>query len=477
MAIDTNINPWAYGAVVVDQRPYMQFYQQQQAQRQAKETALDNYFKDLGKNVTPAGMRSQDVPGLTQKANEWRQFYAQNKDAITNPSKDGGKAYTEYMSRYQDQLGYINQSKNELKTDEEFNKLRLDPNRAWILDDPNIMDKYKRHTLPLNDPTRQSLNLAEFTLPPKPWGIKDQTAHSAYLTQGLTLDPKYGKAQDIGGFKTLTPITKQYSDDSLILMGDRSGARFDTDRSLQYETVKLKNQAEKDPLRYSQLNNTFKRLYGRDMSELRDFRIAHDIMNENRKSLEYKEGEDTYGRQLALESVRFGHQRQLKREDQKIANDWVVNYWDKRFSDAKSNQPVPLPGPRIPTLTYRMGYQLQPDQVMMEALKKGGVYPDDVFVTPNNKILPVFYKYKDVLDEQGRKIGTDVDIDDNGNPVVDENYTKPLELDQAYLSMGYKGQTKKDLGGTMQGVYGGTNKQQPNTKTGGDWRSRAKKVQ
>jgi hypothetical protein len=32
-------------------------------------------------------------------------------------------------------------------------------------------------------------------------------------------------------------------------------------------------------------------------------------------------------------------------------------------------------------------------------------------------------------------------------------------MDQAYLSMGYKGQTKKQLAGTMQGTYSGGKKE------------------
>ena len=70
MAVSTT-NPWSAGAVVFDQRPFLAFYERQAARQQAKEDALDNYFRDLGKNVTSAGMRSQDVPVLLQKNKEW----------------------------------------------------------------------------------------------------------------------------------------------------------------------------------------------------------------------------------------------------------------------------------------------------------------------------------------------------------------------------------------------------------------------
>ncbi len=461
MAINQNINPYAVGAVVLDNRPFLNFYQQQLAQRQAKESALDNYFRDLGKNITPAGMRNQDVEGLTKRTNEWRQFYAQNKDAISNPRSDGGKAYTEYMSRYQDQLGYIDKSKNRLKTTDELGKLKLDPNRSYMLDDPTLIDKMHAHDLPLDDPTGKDLNLMEMATPPKPWSIKDHAAHSAYLTHGLEVDKIPGQTQNLGGFKTTTPITHQFSNENLKVIGDRSGNAYDMDRSLQFETAKLAKQVENDPARHDQLNSTFYRLYGHDMQTPRDMRIAQDILNENKKSIEYKPGEDDYGKQIALENLRFGHQRQLKKSDQDAADNWIVNYWNQRFNDVSSDKPkaFALPDPNNPlTIKTTLARQLNTDQIMMEALKKGGVYPDDVYVTDNQKLLPVFYKYKNIVNDKGKVIGTEVEKDNAGNEVVDDKLTKPLNMDQAYLSMGYKGQTKKELGGTMQGVYGGSKK-------------------
>lgn len=462
MPINNNINPYQGGAVVIDNRPYLQFYQQQQVKRQAKEDALDNYFRELGKNITPAGMRNQDVEGLSKRTNEWRQFYSENKDAITNPKLDNGKAYTQYMSRYQDQLGYIDRSKNRLKATDELGKLKLDPNRSYILDDPALIDKVKSNDLPLDDPNGKDLNIMEMASPPKPWTTKDQAAHSAYLTHNLDVDKIPGKAIDMGGFKTITPISHQYSDRNLQAIGERSGGAYDMDRSLQLETSKLAKQVEGDPARHDQLNAMYKRVYGRDMDDLRDLRIAQDLLNEDKKSLEYKEGENEYGKQLALENLRFGHQKQLKKEEQDVANNWIVNYWDQRFNDAKSNPPsaISTPDQNNPLLAkFNLTHQLNTDQIMLEATKKGGVYPDDVYVTEENKLLPVFYKYKNILNDKQKVIGTDYERDRNGNKVIDEDLTRPLSMDQAYLSMGYKGQTKKGLGNTMKGAYEGQQNQ------------------
>ena len=73
MAVNYNINPYQVGAVVFDQKPYLAFYERQKAKEDAKNDALESYFKDLNKNVTSTGMRSQDVPTLLQKNKDWQE--------------------------------------------------------------------------------------------------------------------------------------------------------------------------------------------------------------------------------------------------------------------------------------------------------------------------------------------------------------------------------------------------------------------
>jgi hypothetical protein len=454
MAINENINPYLVGNVVLDNRPYLQFYQQQLAQRQAKESALDNYFRDLGKNITPAGMRNQDVEGLTKRTNEWRQFYAQNKDAISNPRIDNGKAYTEYMSRYQDQLGYIDKSKNRLKVTDELGKLRLDPNKSYMLDDPTLMDKAHTHDLPLDDPNSKDLNLLEISSPPKPWGIKDKEAYSKYLTSGLQYNEIPGKTEYLQNFQTRTPVTKSYSDENLRVIGQRAMSAYDTDRSLQFQTNKLTKDAMNDPQLHDQLNNTFKRVYGKDIETPKELLAAQAITEENRKSTEYKMGDDDYGRQKALEAIRFGHQKTLKKGEQDAADSWIVNFWNTRIGNAKSGQPTLLPDINNP-LTVKGAYEIKPDAVMMKGLARNNIEPDAVFVTVDNKIMPIFYEYKEDYNADGKKTGTSVKTDGNGNPVIDRTLSKEMDMDQAYLSLGYRGESKKQLGSTMQGAYQG----------------------
>lgn len=178
---------------------------------------------------------------------------------------------------------------------------------------------------------------------------------------------------------------------------------------------------------------------------------------ENRTSDKAKRDYD-FALDKVMEGIKFGHQKALKQQDQTLVDNWIVNYWKQRFGDVSVDKPKAfvVPDPNHPlTQKTTLGKQLNPDQVMMEALKNSGVYPNEVYALEDNRIMPVFYKYKNITNDRGTVIGSDFERDANGNKVIDEDLSKPLKLDQAYLSMGYKGQTKKELGGTMSGAYQG----------------------
>jgi hypothetical protein len=467
MAVNNNINPYQVGAVTIDNRPYLQFMQQQIAQRQAKEATLDNYYRDLGKNVTPAGMRSQDVEGLTKKTNEWRDYYAKNRDAIVNPKIDNGKAYTEYMGRYQDQLAHINTSKNELKIDEEFGKIKLDPNKSFILDDPTIIDKFQKHTLPLGDPNRQSLNLAEISTPPKPWDIKDREAYSKYLTTGLTFDELPGKTQNLPGFKTRTPIVKQYSDENLRVIGQRAMGAYDSDRALQFQTNKLTKEVMNDPALHNQLNSVYKRVYGKDAETPKELLAAQAIMDENRKSTEFKDGTDEWGRDNAMRLLKKADDKELIKykkdidpNDTEMNNVWYERHYDNLIQQAKDN-PAPDKRHHVYTTKGKSLYYynlISPDSYTMEAFKIGNKYPDRIGVTDDNKLVPIFFKY----DDKGNKLTT---TGKEGAPsVVDDDYSRPYTRDQALVSMGYRGATKKQLREDQQKIQAGSKKAAPSNK-------------
>lgn len=455
MAINYNINPYSAGAIVIDQRPLMQMFQQQMLHRQAREESLDNYFRDLSKNITPAGMRNQDVPSLTKKTNDWQQFYQQNKSAILNPRLDNGKSYSEYMGRYQDMLGHIQQSKDALKTTDELNKVRLNPQSSYILDDPTIIDQIHQHDLPIGDPNRKELNIASLVVPPKPWDVKDLEAHSKYLTSGLTPDKVPGATQFLPGFKTQTPITSQYSDNNLKAIGARSGMAYDMDRSLQFETNKLMRQVQNDPIRQQQLNSQFNRLYGKNIETPRELRMAQDILNENKKSIEYKPGEDTYGREVAMENLRhknakelLDYKKQIDPNDTRLNNMWVDQYLNNLTEEARKRQAVEY---KYKDDRVVKEHSIPVDPVLGKALSIGGINPDDIRVDDNDKFRAIFYQRYEKGEQipEGKKVG-DIKEGPGGKISVDETVSRPkFSRQQVELALGKKVLTPKALGKQM----------------------------
>ncbi len=444
MAINQNINPYQVGAVVADNRPFLQFYQQQLAQRQAKESALDNYFRDLGKNVTPTGMRAQDVEGLTNKTNEWRQFYAQNKDAISNPRADGGKAYTEYMARYQDQLGHIEQSKRALKTTDELNKTRLNPNASYILDDPSIVDKIHAHDLPLGDPRRQDLDIATLAVPPKPWGIKDKEAYNKYLTSGLQYNEVPGQTEYLPGFKTKTPVIKQFSEDNMRVIGQRAMGAYETDRALQTQGNHLMKNLMNDQASYDQLNNIYKKLYNKDIEQPQEALAAQAILDHSTKATEYKLGDDTFGKEKALMAMRqmnakelIDYKKKVDPNDTEMNNVWYQTYLDDVINTAKqSGEKHHVYTNKGRTVAYYN--MIKPDPFLMKSFQRGKSEPDRLGVTESGEIIPIFFKYKSEKEGGG--------IEElNGKPVIDTDYSQPLSYNQALVNLGYRGSTKKQL--------------------------------
>lgn len=182
-------------------------------------------------------------------------------------------------------------------------------------------------------------------------------------------------------------------------------------------------------------------------------RLVENKLQDNKKAIM----DLNWERDKVMEGIRYGHQKELKKQEQEAVNNWIVGYWDQRITDAKSGRPATMYDHNAP-LGMRLTYKVKPDAVMMKGLARNGQEPDEVVVTDDNKIIPVFYKYgapkgPDGKVIEGREKEVVVQTNPEGNPIIDDDYSKPMDIDQAYLSLGYKGQTKKQLQGTMEGAY------------------------
>lgn len=441
MAVST-INPWSAGAVTLNMQPWEAFYERQSLKKQAKEDALDNYFRDLGKNVTPAGMRSQDIPNLLAKTKEWQNFYGQNKAAILNPKLDGGQAYSEYMNRYQDQLGAISQSKEAMKSMDAIGKMKLNPQMSYVFDDPHLVQQIQSHERPIGDPNRQGINLATLTLPPQPVTTKDLDAYNKYLTGNVPFDKIPGQTENLGGFKTRTPIHQQYSPENQMVIGQHAMNAYDTDKRWRSEAVKYFKELQGNPEEYKRANALHKQLYGSDIDDPREAWVAKGILDNNMRATEFKDGKDDFGLQEYMRKMKHADAKELIRLKKQaddaggdVQNMWYQSYLDNVIKDAKTS------GQRHHIYTgggksiayYNM---IKPDPFLMKAFQRGKSEPDRLGITEGGEIIPIFFEY----DDKGKQKTL------NGNPVVDLDYSQPITYEQALVNIGYRGRTKKQLG-------------------------------
>lgn len=171
-----------------------------------------------------------------------------------------------------------------------------------------------------------------------------------------------------------------------------------------------------------------------------------------------------WARDKVMEGIKFGHAKKLKEGEQKAVDNWIAGYWDKRISDAKAGPPFAyqdantidekgiIEGTKGAVVGTKVAHQIQLDGVAAKALARNGVEPSELYVMQDGNLLPIFYEYQQNY-ENGKKTDVTIKRDAKGNPVQDKEYSKPITMDQAYLAMGYRGQTKKELGGTMSSTY------------------------
>lgn len=452
------------GATVFDSQPFVNFYTQMQLRKQAKEEALDNYFRDFGKNITPTGMRNQDIPVLTQKNNEWRQFYSQNKPAILNPRLDGGKAYSEYMSRYQDQLGTIQQSKSLADTTKQLGQLRSDPKKSDLLTD-EALENMGLHDLPINDPQHRAFNLNSLTYKPPPFDAKMREGVMKSLGLGLTPSEKILGQENLPNFQIKTTIGKEYTPEDLRVIGNRAKSFASSDKSIKnYAQSELISKVMSDPNKFGELNNIYKRVYGKDAQTPEDFFAAESILDLNRKSIKEDVKPDVYNRSMAMENMKHAnakklieYKKKIDPNDTELNNTWVESYLEQLKNEAQQGKPFEY---KYSTGQKTQEYNIPVDPVLGKALSVSNVEPDAIRVDANGKFRRIFYK-RFGKDEKGGVEG-EIKMGPDGKVEVDETLSRPLlSKEQVALALGYKGQTKKQLEGTMQSAL--NNK--PKTKT------------
>lgn len=144
MAIQLPNSLYQGGNVAFDSTPTVKYYQQIEAERRAKQDAIDDYMRGLRSKVTPAGMRTVDLPAFDKMRKDWQQFGVENRDQIArNP-----QARAQFESMAQDMISFAEESKAAEEEKKPFVGMLTDPTkRAKVR--PEVFGLVSEHDKPL----------------------------------------------------------------------------------------------------------------------------------------------------------------------------------------------------------------------------------------------------------------------------------------------------------------------------------------
>lgn len=320
-------NDYNGGAVVFNLQPYVQYSVNQKLRDQAREDAFYKYFGSLGSSLTPAGMHTKDIPGLMQQKNDWQNFMMQNREAVARPGLDQGKAYTEAMSRYNNMMAYINQSKNDVKNLASLKPILDSPQKKYLLNDVT-MQRIHQASLPIGDPNYQPFDPSTIDFNPPQFDAKQANQMRLNMSQYKPSDnptviplPNH-QEQLIHNYK--------FNKNDLNGIYTQGAMAYHTNPSFQGEIDKVKD----DPTMHGQLNSLFNEHYGRDMQSPEDAAAAYmlslhpDISNkvEQPRNIPYS----------PWETAAAGFNREKQFYDYKSEHPTAIpqQEWVSQFTDA-----------------------------------------------------------------------------------------------------------------------------------------------
>lgn len=272
------------GAVTLPQDPYRGYFIQALAQKQAKDEALGQYYQKMLTGINASGMRSQDVEGWTKKANDWQNYYMQNREQIKDPMKYGATAYNEFMNRYRDLEADADKSKREGETDKMIASKMLDPAWRQKATDQDLMIAQKRHAS-IYDPSfykdghTTPYGVEDFSFDAPEFDAKKQTDFLNATEHGYKRGKIYDEANGQINKNTqqvVIPYTETFGQDQLSKMAQRAGDLYDASKEAQ----SFFNNELHDPHTYDQLNKAYQSVYpGKNIMSGKDAAIGWTILN------------------------------------------------------------------------------------------------------------------------------------------------------------------------------------------------------
>ncbi len=258
---------------------YTQLYVNTQARNQARDEALTKYFMDFSKDVTPAGMRSEDINnGWGQKVAAWKQFGIDNLDALKNPQKDNYKAYSQFMSMHNDLLSDAARSKDATKGLASLAPVINDPNKRALLTDQTQAD-IQAAGKSIYDPAYKPIDATSLNYNPKPYTAMDIAKDQAILKniQGWHSNEIISDVKDKNNpSKNIVTYAIKFKPEQLQGIQLLAENRYNTNPGFKDAIDKDIN--SQDPAIYKKYNDVYKKYYGTDISHPEEMAAAHMLL-------------------------------------------------------------------------------------------------------------------------------------------------------------------------------------------------------
>lgn len=257
---------------VLDSSPLMKYNLERkarvEAERQAKEEALNQYFTDLQGKINTAGVRGQDLDseygGINKDIEGWRQSWLANKDEI----KRGGLAQQEHLAKYNEILRKIEQSKGRAKSELEIGKAKFEGKYDPTEDDLGVLNNIGKS---IYDPTSYKKDgVSEYgwqDLSPSipEFDADRQSKFWGGVTKGMTAGKMYDydkKRTDVTTGQAIIPYTKQYSKEQIKQIADETGDLVTADKSALKYYRNILNDPNSN--KWQELNSAYQSVYGKD---------------------------------------------------------------------------------------------------------------------------------------------------------------------------------------------------------------------
>jgi hypothetical protein len=156
MALQNPSNLYTAGAVSLNPMPYVNIINQARAKKQAREDAIDQYYRKLPDTLNDKGVRDQDRPVIENYRNKIYEYGIKNKDLLR---KGDGASQLEMEKLFREANAAAERSKNLGKRALERGKMYLSKENRWVVDDDEYMAAEDMESKPINDPAHREMDM------------------------------------------------------------------------------------------------------------------------------------------------------------------------------------------------------------------------------------------------------------------------------------------------------------------------------